>query len=206
VSAAPAGTAERGWKAGSVKASAPQAPRSAEHDLRVLALFAVAVVGAATFVGWALVRRGGESGPAGVTAPKLVSAAELHRLAASLRHPVFWAGAANGMSYELTATPGGRVFVRYLPPSVEAGDTRAGFVTVGTYPSSHPYRDLERAASADDAVGIPLPGGGVALMSRRVPRSVYLARRGSPYQVEVYDPSLDTARDLVLSGAIQPVR
>jgi hypothetical protein len=189
-----------------VNAAAPHAHRSLQHDLRLLALLAAAVAVAAALVGWLLVRIEAGTSPARVTAPRLVSADELRRFARSLHHPVFWAGPVQGRSYELTATPGGRVFVRYLPPDAAAGDSRSGFLTVGTYPSSHPYADLEQAARAEDAVGVRLPGGAVALMSRRAPSSVYLARRGSPYQVEVYASSLDIARNLVLSGAIRPVR
>ena len=43
-------------------------------------------------------------------------------------------------------TGSGRVFVRYLPQGVSAGDPRAGFVTVGTYPDASAYANLERAA------------------------------------------------------------
>jgi hypothetical protein len=189
-----------------VSAVSPHAHRSARNDFRPLALLAAAVAVAAALVGWLVVRLESGTSHARVTAPTLVSAAQLREFAASLHRPVFWAGALKGMSYELTATRGGRVFVRYLPPNAAAGDPRAGFLTVATYPSSRPYADLERAARPEDAVGIPLPGGAVALMSRRTPKSVYLARRGSHYQVEVYDSSLDTARNLVLSGSIQPLR
>jgi hypothetical protein len=181
---------------------------NARHGQRYSDLMplAAAVLVAALAVGWLLLRQTRQDAPLGSNGPVLVSAAELRRFAESRDQPVFWAGPLKDTSYELTATPGGRVFVRYLPPNVTAGDKRSGFLTVGTYPSRHPYADLERAARADDAVGVPLPGGVLVLMSRRAPRSVYLARRGSHYQVEVYDSSLDTARNLVLSGAIRPVR
>lgn len=183
----------------------PQTTRFGDHERRAVALLAGVVVVAAALVGWLLVQGGAGSDRARVTTPVLVSAAELRQFAESVHHPVFWAGPRNGTSYELTATASGRVFVRYLPPHVQAGNPRAGFLTVGTYPSSRPYVDLERASRADDAIGIRLHGGALALMSRRAPRSVYLASRGSPYQVEVYAPSLDLARDLVLGGSIRPI-
>jgi hypothetical protein len=43
-------------------------------------------------------------------------------------------------------------------------------------------------------------------MSARHPTSVYLAWPGSRYEVEVFDPSPKHALDLVLSGAIVPIR
>lgn len=186
--------------------AASPAPRAAAQDHRPLALLAAGMVVAAAVAAWLLVTLDSGGSSARTTGPVLVSAAELQRLAASVDHPVFWAGPRKDSAYELTVTPGGRVFVRYLPPHVAAGDPRPAFLTVGTYPSVRPYASLARAARADDAVGLRLRDGTLALLSRRAPRSVYLAQRGRRYQVEVYDPSLDTARNLVLSGSIRPLR
>ena len=49
---------------------------------------------------------------------------------------------------------------------------------------------------------IKLPGGGIAAVNPRFPRSVYLAYPGSDYEIEVFDPSLAHARQLVTSGQI----
>ena len=40
------------------------------------------------------------------------------------------------------------------------------------------------------------------MLNPRFPRSVYLAYPGSNYEVEVFDPSLARARQLVTSGQI----
>ena len=37
-------------------------------------------------------------------------------------------------------TTSGRVYVRYLPRGAAAGDPRAGFLTVGTYPGVDAFR------------------------------------------------------------------
>src|SRR5262245_37462302 len=49
------------------------------------------------------------------TASAIVSAQGLSTLANALGHPIYWAGKQPGMQYELTQTPDGRVYVRYLP-------------------------------------------------------------------------------------------
>ena len=50
------------------------------------------------------------------------------------------------------------------------------------------------------------PGGGLAIWSKKRPTSVYLAYPGSDYLVEVFDPSAERARELVLSGEVAPIR
>jgi hypothetical protein len=61
---------------------------------------------------------------AATTVAVIVSPAQLARFAALSTTPVFWAGPRPGVSYELTSLSG-RVYVRYLPRGVAAGDQRA---------------------------------------------------------------------------------
>jgi hypothetical protein len=172
-----------------------------------LAPLAVAVLLAAALVGWLLLRHEGPSTPAKVGAgPALVSPAQLERAAATLGSPIYWAGPRAGYSYELTATESGRVYVRYLPRGVAAGDPRAGFLTVGTYPGDHAYADLKRAAAGKGVNSKRLPGGGLLVVPARLPKSVYLAFPGTDYQVEVYDPTAGNARLLASNGSIKPIR
>jgi hypothetical protein len=110
------------------------------------------------------------------------------------------------MSYELTRTPSGRVYVRYLSAHTVAGDSRADFLTVGTYPSDRAYADLERAAKADDVLAARLDSGALMVVANKAPTNVYLAYRNLPYQIEVFDPSGETARELALAGEIEPIR
>jgi hypothetical protein len=51
-----------------------------------------------------------------------------------------------------------------------------------------------------------ISGGGLAIASRQVPRSVYFAYPRSSYLIEVFDPSPAQARRLVLSGKVRPIR
>jgi len=137
--------------------------------------------------------------------PVLVSPAQLEWVAASVDHPVYWAGPRPGFRYELTTTAPGRIFVRYLPSGVAAGDPRPDFLTVGTYPGASSFADLRRAANRDGVISVGLDHGGLVVSAAQRSRSAYLGFEGERYQVEVYAPSTGTARDLILAGDIIPV-
>ena len=176
-------------------------------SLHALLPLLAAVLVAAVIVGWLLLLRHDGSAPAPKpVGPVLVAQARLTQFAAAAGHPVYWVGREHGMSYELTRTPSGRVYVRYLPAHTAAGDARSDFLTVGTYPSDHAYADLERAAKADDVLAARLDSGALMVVANKAPTNVYLAYRNLPYQIEVFDPSGDTARELALTGEIEPIR
>jgi hypothetical protein len=118
---------------------------------------------------------------------------------------VYWVGPRDEIAYELTITPSGRAYVRYLPRGVTAGDPRPDFLTVGTYPLPAGVSALRRAGRASGAELIRLPGGALAYTSRQRPTSAYLARPGWKYQVEVYDPKPGEAMRLVLAGNVKQV-
>jgi hypothetical protein len=166
----------------------------------------VAVVIGVALLAWLVLGgdddEGGEPG-----APQAVSVEELQEEAGSADGvPVFWAGPQAGTTYELTETADGSVYVRYLPEDAEVGDPSPDFLTVATYPLENGYARVLAAAEEEGAETEELPNGGLALVDADRPSSVYLAYEGEPYQVEVYDPSPDRALDLVVSGAVEPVR
>ena len=181
-------------------------PRRHSDPHGVLRLVAGLVLVAAVIVGWLQLRHDGSAPAPKPVGPVLVAQARLTQFAASAGHPVFWAGPEHGMSYELTRTPSGRVYVRYLSAHTVAGDARADFLTVGTYPSDRAYADLERAAKADDVLAARLGSGALMVVANKAPTNVYLAYRNLPYQIEVFDPSGETARELALAGEIEPIR
>jgi hypothetical protein len=167
-------------------------------------LGALAALGFAAFlIGWFALGNDKPSQPAG--AASSTSEAELRKLAASAPHPVYWAGPRAGQTYELTRTSDGRIYVRYLPEGVKAGDPRPQFLTVGTYPRANAFAELKRAANADGASSRPLPQGGLAVVSPGS-SSVYFGYPGARYQVEVYAPSAGSARQLVFGGQVVPIR
>lgn len=170
-----------------------------------LRLVALAALGVAAFlIGWLVLGRGGGDGAA-PTAASLASEQELRDLAASAGHPVYWAGPRGGETYELTRTSNGRVFVRYLPRGVSAGDPRPNFLTIGTYPRPNAFAELKRASNANGAVTRKLANDGLVVYNR-ASRSVYFGYPNARYQVEVYHPDAEMARSLVLAGQVRPIR
>ncbi len=183
-------------------------PRELHRPHLQLLILGLAVVVAASVVAWLLLRSDGLTAPAPAAGggPTLVSRAQLALLAESVSHPVYWAGPRDGFSYELTTTSNRRIFVRYLPTGVKAGDPRPNFLVVGTYSRPGSFADLKRAAHREGSVWLGLPNSGLMVFASKKPRSVYLGYPGAAYQVEVFAPSSETARRLVLSGTIVPIR
>lgn len=139
-----------------------------------------------------------------VEAPRRVAPADLAALASTRGGPVYWAGPRKGLSYELTRTAKGWVYVRYVPRGIAVGDPRPNFLAVATYPQSNAYAEVEAASRRPGAVTMTLPRGGLAVYDRAHPTSIYLAYPGGGEQVEVYHPSARQARKLVRSGQVRP--
>ncbi len=142
----------------------------------------------------------------GAGAPRALSAAELVAAVGAADRPMYWAGPRTGVRYELTLTPTGRAFVRYLPQGVEAGDPRPDFLTVATYPLADPLAAVRRTASRAGMRSERLPGGGLVVSARGGSTSAFFAEQGSNAQVEVYAPTPGEALGLVLGDVVQPVR
>jgi hypothetical protein len=175
-------------------------------ERRQLLVLGAAVVLAAMLVGWLLLNHAKREPTDVATGPALVSTAQLASAAHSLGRPIYWAGPRDDSSYELTVTASGRVYVRYLPRGTAAGDRRADFLTVGTYPGDHAYEDLKKVSTGPAVHSNLLDDGGLLVAPKRLPKSVYLAYPNGQYQVEVYGSSPGTARTLALNGLITQIR
>jgi hypothetical protein len=135
--------------------------------------------------------------------PRLVDAETLVKLEETLDHDIFWAGERPPNRIEATEEPDGNVYLRYLPPDVEPGDPRAGFLTVGTYPVSDAVGTLRRVAGKEKSALERI--GDAFVLGASSEGSAYLAEPGSDLQIEVYHPRPGQALDLIHSGAIRPV-
>lgn len=175
-------------------------------QVRIGAIVAVAVLVALGV--WLLVRGGGGGatttngvsiGPAAATQDRLRS------LSIDEGHPIYWIGPMSGMTYELTRTSSGRIFVRYLPKGVPVGSQKADYTIVGTYPVPNATGVLQALAKKSGERRLSVPGGGIAVYSSSRPTNVYLAYPGSNLQIEVFDPSAERARKIVTSGQVVPV-
>jgi hypothetical protein len=184
---------------------APTGRPSLPHADLIVLLLAVAISGAVVI--WLLLRHDGLSTtlPPPGSGPALVTRAQLEHLPKVVDQPVYWAGPKSGYSYELTRTSTGRIFVRYLPKGVAAGDPRANFLVVGTYSRAGSFEALKQVANRNGSVRVALPNNGLMVESSK-PQSVYIGYPGANYQIEVYSPASDTAHRLVLKGTIVPIK
>jgi hypothetical protein len=135
-------------------------------------------------------------------APVGLSAKGLKTLIASVGQPIYWAGPKPGYQYELTRTSTGNVFIRYLPPGVKVGVKQASYLIIATYPYRNALQALKGLA---DRPKLTIPGGGIAIVDQKDPKSVHLAYPGVNDQVEVYDPSPARSVAVAKSGTVRPV-
>jgi hypothetical protein len=111
-----------------------------------------------------------------------------------------------------------RVYVRYLPKGVAAGDAGLDYPFVATFKSPRAFDVVSSAARQPGAVVRRLSGSGLAVQNRPgeelvqtvqggLPAPpVFFAYPGNDALVEVYDRSPARALALVTSGRIRPVR
>jgi hypothetical protein len=150
----------------------------------------------------------GQTGAAtvpGVTA-EIVSASELHAIAAAAGRPVYWAGPRRRTKLEYTEKTDGTIYVRYLTGSAKAGAAGAGYVVVATYPQPRAYQRVKRIAKEKHMFVATLPSGAIAVTRPNRPQNIYVLFPNRAYQIEVYAPNAAETRRLVFGGAIQPIR
>ena len=177
----------------------------AQPRVRIAAIVVIAVV--AGVVVWSIAR--GSSSSSDSTPPKVravapvaLSAAGLAALAHTVGQPIYWAGPRQHYLYELHRTTDGNVYIRYLPPGVDAGATGGDYLTVATYPFDGAFDALENVKEGQH---IAIPNGGTAVIAPNYKKSIHLAFPKVNYQVEVYEPSASQVLELVRSGRIRPV-
>ena len=180
--------------------SRPSRPSAQTRRFRAGALIVLAV--AVALGVWLALRDTGSSSE--TTNASLVSADQITNLAASVRHPVFWAGPKAGYTYELSQTSNGSIFIRYVPSGVEAGSEQP-YLTIATYPFPGAYAAIQTVAKDTGEKLIKLANKGVAVPAENYPQSVHAAYPGVDYQVEIYDPAPGAAKDLVSSGQLAAV-
>jgi hypothetical protein len=135
---------------------------------------------------------------------RAVTASSLAAIAARSGHPVYWAGTGRGTT-EYRGTADGRAYVRYLPKGVNVGAARP-YLTLGTYPLKHAYATTSSLSQRPNAVAVNVSkGAGVAFYLTKHPTSVYVAYPGADFQVEVFSPTPNIARQLVARGEVTTV-
>jgi hypothetical protein len=183
------------------------AGRAPGARLRVRHVAAGAAVIAVGVVVWLVLRDGSSSSasplPKGSKAVP-ISAKGLKTIAA-LGIQIYWVGERPGSTYELTKTADNRIFIRYLPGGVPVGSDKE-YLTIATYPVKNAFAVTGRLAGKSSSVRIGIGKGGVAFYDQDTPTRVFLAHRGSDYQIEVYDPSPAQAQRIVATREVSAVR
>jgi hypothetical protein len=127
----------------------------------------------------------------------------LESLPKAVGHPVYWAGARTGFTYELTHTSDGRIYIRYLPAGVAVGTASPNFLTVGTYPVKDAVTTVKAIGQKQGGSLVRVAGGGFAAVDPDHPLSTYVAYPGSDYKVEVFDPAAGQSLRVVTSDGLQ---
>lgn len=145
--------------------------------------------------------------PTASAEPEIVTVSQLTDFAAESGEAVYWIGPRRGAAYELTASPGGPTYVRYLRDGAEAGDPRPDFLTVATYPEEDGAAELRQAVSDQPGAKLDRTSGGALLLTYPAsPKSAYLAYPDANVQVELYSPLPDHARRLASRDEVRQVR
>ena len=184
----------------------PAAPRRRRPVLRMLLVLALVAAVAAGGAYAAVTELRREAPVLATGKPSLVAAEDLPAVADAAGHDVYGIPQPPGTRLEVTVGDAGETWVRYLTGGAAAGDERAAFLTVGTYPKQDAHAAAVAAAEGPQSRSADLPAGGVMLWNLDRPTSVYLARPGSDLLVEVYSPDAEQARGLVRAGAVTPLR
>lgn len=169
--------------------------------IALLVVLSIALV--AAVVVW-LTRDSDSSPSAGE--PEVVTTSQLSEAAGDTGHPVYWLGERKGTRYEVTDTGSGPFYVRYLRGDAEAGDKRAEFVTVATYPTQNGVAALRKAVREQSGAKLArTDDGAVLLVDPTSPDNAHLAYPGANLQIEVFSPAPGQALRLASRGKVEPV-
>jgi hypothetical protein len=166
--------------------------------IAVLVAVAVLVVLAIVIFG------GDDSSESSAGEPVALSESELREESGNLGHVTYWLGPKPGTtSYELTATPDGRNYIRYLTGGAEAGNPLPNYLTVGTYSLPNARQALRKATNGDSSK-LTKHNGYELLKGSST--DVYVVFKDQPdLQIEIFDPTPGEAAKLAKSGALVPL-
>jgi hypothetical protein len=137
--------------------------------------------------------------------PRVVSDAELATLSSQLQQPIYWVGPRAGTRLEVTLTRVRHTYVRYLPTGAIAGDPSPRFMSVRNYPVINASGSLRTYAAQEHVRVRHTSNGGLLVIPKSAPNSVYVAYPGQNVQVQLYVVEPGRALRLAMAGAIQPV-
>jgi hypothetical protein len=136
-----------------------------------------------------------------------LSESELREESGTLGHPTYWVGPRPGTtSYELTTTPDGRNYVRYLTGDAEAGDPLPSFLTVGTYSVPNAKQALQKAIQSGEGSEKVSHHNGYEVLAGGSGSNAYVVFDNQPdLQIEIFSPKQGEAAALANSGSLTPL-
>jgi hypothetical protein len=133
---------------------------------------------------------------------------ELKSVVAELGEDVYWAGPVRGAKYTINAQNTGAIYVRYLPGGKDISDNSPRFRVVATYKEKNGYEATLAAGNQPNGVSLARSDeNGVIYYNKQSPTNVYVAIKGQPFQIEIFDPEAETALSLASDlNAIQLIK
>ena len=126
-----------------------------------------------------------------------LSEGELKDVVTKLGETVYWAGPQRGAKYTINAQNVGAIYVRYLPDGKGISDNAPKYRVIATYKEPNGYDATLAAGNQANGVSVARPDKtGVIYYNKNTPTNVYLAFKAQPYQIEIFDPSAETALGL----------
>jgi hypothetical protein len=176
-------------------------PRELDVRIWIAGLIVVLVVAAGAIA----LSDGGDSDVGSPGEAVALSESELLAEEGALSHPAYWVGPRSGTtSYELTSTPDGRIYIRYLTGDAQAGDPQPDFLTIGTYSVPNARQALHKASRGGSEKVSQYKGYEVLRGSGA--SNAYVVFDDEPdLQVEVFSPEPGEAAELAASGSLKPL-
>lgn len=136
--------------------------------------------------------------------PAVVKQSRIAGLPKEVGHPAFWAGPAKDRHYELTLAKDGATGIRYVAQADVQATEQA--LTVATVPVSDAYQKASELASSQGATSVELAPGTIAVAGPTDTHTGYLAVKGQPFLVQVFDPVAGRAWALLKAGKIVAIK
>ncbi|MDP1720151.1 MAG: hypothetical protein Q8L08_04020 [Candidatus Nanopelagicaceae bacterium] len=127
---------------------------------------------------------------------------ELRSAVKTLGGSIYWAGPMSGAQYALDHIASGQNLVRYLPNGKGLTDVEQNYRVIATYQDANAFGTMETAGKLDTGVSITNPDGSLIYYAKATPAHVYLAFKGLPFQIEIFDPTPGVALKLATTPGL----
>ena len=133
-----------------------------------------------------------------------LSESELKSVVKQIGQKVYWVGPMSGAKYTINAQNFNSIYVRYLAGGKGISDQTPKYRVIATYKEANGYNSTLSAGNQADGLSFTNPNGSAIYYNKQVPTNVYVAFKGKPFQIEIFDPNAKISLDLAKSdNAVQ---